>query len=171
MRTGSGLVGRDNELEQFAAWRRDVASGTGHAVLLEGEPGIGKSSLARAAVLTAEEQGFVSYWAECDVLGQALPLQPLLDALLAKRMTEPRLDTIQRLLRGELANEAAGNPLYLTELMDALHRSDRLEVTDSGAIDVTDGPVSHSLVAAIADRLDSLQGRPARSSGSSASWC
>jgi DNA-binding CsgD family transcriptional regulator len=264
------LVGRDAELSRLTRWIDDLATGTGHAVLIEGEPGIGKSSLARAAVTAAEQHGFTAYWAECDELGQTLPLQPLLDALLAKQTTEPRLDTIQRLLRGELtsavepamaaaeqmlalmaelcsatptvlvvddlqwgdlstisvwewlarsvdrsalllvgivrpvpqrdellavrrvvgaegllrleglpkqavtdlvatisaglpgtnlmrlAGEAGGNPLYLTELMDALVRSQRLTVTDSGAVDVISGPVPDSLVAAITDRLDFL---------------
>jgi DNA-binding CsgD family transcriptional regulator len=264
------LVGREAELSRLIGWLDDLATGTGHAVLLEGEPGIGKSSLARAAVATAEERGFSAYWAECDELGHALPLQPLLDALVDKEATEPRLHTIQRLLRGELAGvadpamaaaeqmlalmnelcsagptvlvvddlqwadvstisvwewlarsvdrttllligivrpvpqrdelfavrrvvgqdntlrleglpedavtdlvatisdgkpgdnllrlagEAAGNPLYLTELMDALVRAERLTVTESGAVDVTGGPVPDSLVAAITDRLDFL---------------
>jgi DNA-binding CsgD family transcriptional regulator/tetratricopeptide (TPR) repeat protein len=264
------LVGRDAELARLIGWIDDLAAGTGHAVLLEGEPGIGKSSLARTAVIAAEQHHFPVYWAECDELGQSLPLQPLLDALLAKESTEPRLDTIQRLLRGELvggadaamaaseqmlalmteicsasptvlvvddlqwadlatigvwewlarsvdrtsllligivrpvpqrdellavrrvigaegtihlaglpdkaiadlvaeisagepgadllrlAGGAAGNPLYLTELMDSLVRARRLTVTASGAVEVTGGPVPDSLVDAITDRLDFL---------------
>lgn len=240
-------------------------------MLIEGEPGIGKSSLARAATLAAEQRGFQVYLAEGDELGQELPLQPLLDALLAKESAgERRLATILRLLRGELtgaadpivaaaeqmltlmaelcsaaptvlvvddlqwadqatigvwewlarsvdrsallligvvrpvpqrdellavrrvvgegriirlgglpapavadlvteisdgkpgedllrlADDAAGNPLYLTELMDALVRSQRLKVTDAGVVEVTSGPVPNSLVAAIAHRLDFL---------------
>ena len=264
------LVGRDAELARLIGWLNDLATGTGHAILLEGEPGIGKSSLAHAMITAAGERSFSVYWAECDELGQALPLQPLLDAVLAMASTEPRLDTIQRLLRGELtgvadpamaaaeqmlammtelasaaptvlvvddlqwadpatisvwewlarsvnrtsilligivrpvphrdelmairrlvgsnhtirltgltdeavselvaaissgepgehllrlAAEAGGNPLYLTELMDALVRSQRLTVSESGAIDITSGPVPDSLVAAITDRLDFL---------------
>jgi len=264
------LVGRDAELSRLIRWLEDLATGTGQAILLEGEPGIGKSTLARAAAATAEERGYSVYWAECDELGQTLPLQPLLDALLVMESTEPRLDTIQRLLRGELtgaadplmaareqmlalltevsstaptvlvvddlqwadlstisvwewlarsvdrttmlligtvrpvpqrdellavrrvvgadrtlhlegladhavnelvaamsagepganllrlAAEAGGNPLYLTELLDALVRSARLTVTEPGAVDVTSGPVPDSLVAAITDRLDFL---------------
>src|SRR5262245_50143110 len=100
------LVGRDAELTRLIGWLDDLATGTGHAILLEGEPGIGKSSLAHATIGAAEERSFSVYWAECDELGQALPLQPLLDALLAMASTEPRLDTIQRLLRGELTGVA-----------------------------------------------------------------
>lgn len=264
------LVGRDAEFARLAGWIDDLVTGSGHAVLLEGEPGIGKSSLARAAVAAAEQRGFRCYWAECDELGQALPLQPLVDALLAGETAEPRLETIQRLLRGELtsnadltmaaseqmlalmaelcsatpvllvvddlqwadlatisvwewlarsvdrtallliggirpvpqrdellavrrvvgqentirldalpetavvdlvtkitagepsgdllklAGSAAGNPLYLTELLDALVRAKRLAVSEDGAVKVTGGPVPDSLVAAITDRLDFL---------------
>jgi DNA-binding CsgD family transcriptional regulator len=264
------LVGREAELTRLIGWIEDLATGTGHAVLLEGEPGIGKSSLARAAVAAAEQRGFSAYWAECDELGQALPLQPLVNAFLDKASTEPRLDTIQRLLRGELtgaadpamaaaeqmlalmnevcsaaptvlvvddlqwadistisvwewlarsvdrttllligivrpipqrdellavrrvvgqdntlhleglpdtavtdlvaaisdgtpgtnllrlAAEAAGNPLYLTELMDALVRSQRLTTSESGDVELTGGAVPDSLVAAITHRLDFL---------------
>lgn len=264
------LVGRDAELSRLIGWIDDLATGSGHAVLLEGEPGIGKSSLARATLALADQRGLPWYWAECDELGQALPLQPLVDALLAKETAEPRLDTIQRLLRGELsssadpsvaaaeqmltlmdelssasptvlvvddlqwadlstisvwewlarsvdrstllligivrpvpqrdellavrrlvgaegtirleglpetaiadlvaeisagapgadllrlAGDAAGNPLYVTELMDALFRANRLRITESGAVELTGGPVPDSLVAAITDRLDFL---------------
>lgn len=96
------LVGRDAEYSRLMGWLSDLTTGTGHAILLEGEPGIGKSSLAHATVAEAEQRGFSAYWAECDELGQALPLQPLLDAVVAMAGTEPRFDTIQRLLRGEL---------------------------------------------------------------------
>src|SRR6476469_1419030 len=96
------LVGREAELSRLLGWLDDLASGTGHAVLIEGEPGIGKSSLARATVAAAEQRNFATFWAECDELGRTLPLQPLLEALLSRWSGEPRLDTIQRLLRGEL---------------------------------------------------------------------
>jgi tetratricopeptide (TPR) repeat protein len=58
-----------------------------------------------------------------------------------------------RLLR--LAADAAGNPLYLTELMDALARGKAL-VPDAGGVDVTDASAPESLAAAIADRLGFL---------------
>jgi ATP/maltotriose-dependent transcriptional regulator MalT len=55
-----------------------------------------------------------------------------------------------------LADGAAGNPLYLTELMDALSRATRISVNDTGVVEVASGPVPGSLVAAIAHRLDFL---------------
>jgi DNA-binding CsgD family transcriptional regulator len=271
MSAGNTVVGRDAELARLSEWVDDVVSGIGRAVLIEGEPGIGKSSVARAACSLAERRGCRVYWAAADELGRALPLQPLLDALGARGFAgEPRLATILRLLQGEvssvadptvaaseqmltlvaelcsaaptvlvvddlqwadqatigvwgwlarsvdrsallligvarpvpqrdellvvrrvvgedttirlgglpdqavttlvasishgdpgenllrLVDEAAGNPLYLTELMDALVRSRRLTVTDTGLVEVIDGPVPHSLVGAIAHRLDFL---------------
>src|SRR6266511_4002122 len=56
----------------------------------------------------------------------------------------------ERLLR--LAADAAGNPLYLTELVDALIRGRALAVED-GRIEVVGGRTPRSLSAAIADRL------------------
>jgi DNA-binding CsgD family transcriptional regulator len=268
----TALVGRDVELAQLTDWVDDLVSGAGRAVLIEGEPGIGKSSLARAAAAIAERRGCQVYRAAADELGQALPLQPLLDALRARESADdPRLATILRLLHGEpissgadatvaaseqmltlmaelcsvaptvlviddlqwadlatisvwewlarsadrspllligtsrpvplrdelrtvhravgeegtirlgglpdaavadlittivdgkpgkelltLADGAAGNPLYLTELMDALTRAARMTVTDDGVVEVTSGPVPNSLVAAIGYRLDFL---------------
>ena len=245
-------------------------------MLIEGEPGIGKSTLLRAATAEAADLGCQVFWGAGDELGQALPLLPLLDAL---RVREPSADlrrtTIVRLLRGELAAEhgadisaalgeqvlaliaehaaagptvliiddlqwadqatvtlwgrlarsvtrmplllvgtmrpvplrddvvalrraapetvriqlqalgdaavaqlvaslaggrpsgkllrlaagAAGNPLYVTELLAALERSHALAVTDAGAAELTSAAAPGSLSAAIADRLDFVSGQ------------
>jgi DNA-binding CsgD family transcriptional regulator len=268
----AALVGRDAELAQLVEWVDDLVTGTGRAVLIEGEPGIGKSSLAQAVAGIAEQRGCQVFRAAADELGQDLPLQPLLDALRARETDdEPRLATILRLLHGErastggdpsvaaseqmltlmvelcssgptvlviddlqwadfatisvwewlvrstdrspllligttrpvpqrdelvtvqravgdegtirltgltdtdvvelitrivdgppgegllkLAAGAAGNPLYLTELMGALSRATSMAVTEDGMVEVTGGPVLDSLVAVIAHRLDFL---------------
>jgi DNA-binding CsgD family transcriptional regulator len=52
-----------------------------------------------------------------------------------------------------LAGDAAGNPLYITELIAALTRSARVTITGTGAAAVTAGLTPGSLSAAIADRL------------------
>ena len=57
-----------------------------------------------------------------------------------------------------LADGAAGNPLYLTELAAALARNSSLTISDAGAAELTDGPAPRSLSAAIADRLDFVTG-------------
>src|SRR5208282_3385795 len=57
-----------------------------------------------------------------------------------------------------LADGAAGNPLYITELVAALARSSKLSITDAGAAELTGGSVPGSLSAAIADRLGFVAG-------------
>ena len=269
------LVGRDSELVLLTGLIREVARGRGSSVLIEGEPGIGKSALVRAAVERAPEAGCQVFWGAGDELGQALPLLPFLDGLQVREpSTNPRRNTIVRLLRGEvaadrdtdvpavlaeqllalvaeqyavrptilviddlqwadqasitlwgrlarsarqvplllvgmmrpapqrddllalrrvvddaarlqltglggvaladlvadlaggkpdgnlmgLADGAAGNPLYLTELFAALARSSGLTVTEAGAAELAGGSAPSSLSAAIADRLGFVTG-------------
>ena len=75
------LIGRQWHRGQLKTWTADLAAGAGRAVLIEGEPGIGKSSLVRAAAVDAAAAGCQVLWAVCDELSQAFPLLPLLDAL------------------------------------------------------------------------------------------
>ncbi len=269
------LVGRDRETATLVRFITDVAEGQGGSVLIEGEPGIGKSALVRAALADATESGCQVFWGAGDELGQALPLLPLLEGLRVRDPSaNPRRNTIVRLLRGEfaadrgadvsaalaeqllalvaeqcaaaptilvvddlqwadqasvalwvrlaksarqaplllvgmmrpvpqrddlmvlrravddagrlqlaglteaavaelvgdlaggkpddkllrLADGAAGNPLYVTELIAALARSSSLTVTDGGTAELTSGPAPSSLSAAIADRLDFVSG-------------
>jgi DNA-binding CsgD family transcriptional regulator/tetratricopeptide (TPR) repeat protein len=114
------LVGRDGELALLDGLLREAARGRGAAVLIEGEPGIGKSTLVRAAV--AADVGCQVFWGAGDELGMALPLLPFLDAL---RVREPsvnaRRNTIVGLLRGEIAaDRGADVPATLAEQLLAL---------------------------------------------------
>jgi DNA-binding CsgD family transcriptional regulator len=264
------LIGRDLELTRLISCAAQATLGHGQAVLIEGEPGIGKSALVRAACAEAVELGCQVFWGAGDELGQALPLLPILDGLQVREPSgNPRQETIVALLRGEvasgraedvpmalaeqllalvgelcatsptvlvvddlqwadhssvtvwerlsrsarhlplllvgmmrpvpqredllalrhtadlaerfqlgglpgesvtelvgtlaggkpdaeltrLADGAAGNPLYLTELVDALARSSSLTVSDAGTVELTSGQAPESLSAAIADRL------------------
>jgi DNA-binding CsgD family transcriptional regulator len=269
------LIGRASEMAMLDVLVRDAAAGRGSAVLVEGEPGIGKSSLVRSAAARAADAGCQVFWGAGDELGQALPLLPLLEAL---RVREPstglRRNSILWLLRGEvspdrgldvsaalaeqllalvaeecaaaptilviddlqwadqasvalwgrlarsarqtplllvgtmrpvpqredlqalrralgqaarlrlaglteaataelvaalvggrpddkllrLAGGAAGNPLYLTELVAALARSSAVTVTGAGIAELTSGSVPRSLSAAITDRLGFVSG-------------
>src|SRR5580693_9355252 len=82
---------------------RKVVRGQGGSLLIEGEPGIGKSSLVRAACAEAADLGCQVFWGAGDELGQALPLLPLLEGLRVREPSaNPRRNTILRLLRGEL---------------------------------------------------------------------
>ena len=265
------LIGRGGELARLAGLIRAAAVGRGSAVLIEGEPGIGKSSLVRAALAETTDVRYSVFWGVGDELGQALPLLPLLEALRVRELPDsPRRNSIVRLLRGELAagpgadvsaavaeqllaliteecaaqpavlvvddlqwadqatvtlwvrlarsvhqmplllagtmrpvprredllalrraagqgarfqltrlpdeavaelvtalaggepgddllqlaGGAAGNPLYVTELVAALARSGRLTITSTGRLDLASGRAPDSLSAAIADRLD-----------------
>jgi DNA-binding NarL/FixJ family response regulator len=269
------LVGRDSETAMLVRYVTEVAAGRGGSVLIEGEPGIGKSALVRTALTGAADVGCQVFWGAGDELGQALPLLPLLEALRVREpATNSRRNTIVRLLRGELtadrgvdvsaalaeqllalvaeqcatvptvlvvddlqwadqasvalwsrlarsarhvplllvgmmrpvpqrddllalrravddaarlqltglteaavtdlvtalaggkpddkllrlADDAAGNPLYVTELVAALARSSSLTITGAGTAKLTSGPAPSSLSAAIADRLGFVSG-------------
>jgi hypothetical protein len=266
------LVGRQRQLDVLRGWVGGLVAGRGRAVLVDGEPGIGKSSLIRSVAKEAEAAGCQVFSGSCDELSQAFPLLPLLDAfgtpesvasrgrgkimdvlrsdaapgdrvdvvaaaverLLAlvdelctaaplmlvvddlqwadpatvvawgrlarsvgqlplllvgiarpvprrqdlsalRRVIEPagrlRLHSLSDAAAAELvaravggtpgpgllrlAAGAAGNPLYLTELVDALARG-RALARDDGCVEVTVGRGPESLAAAIADRLEFL---------------
>ena len=271
------LIGRDGELAVLAGLVSAAASGRGSVVLVDGEPGIGKSALVRAALGQAAGLGCQVFWGTGSELDQALPLAPLLDGLRVREPSaNPRRETIARFLRGEvgvdrgmdgpavlaeqllaliaeecatrptvlviddlqwadpasvrllarlagsvrdlplllagtmrpvpqrddlialgragdaarlqltglpeaavaelvarlvggvpdsrllkLAGDAAGNPLYVTELVAALERSSQLTITGGGTATLTAGPAPRSLAAAITDRLGFISG-PAR---------
>jgi DNA-binding CsgD family transcriptional regulator len=269
------LIGRDSELAMLGSLVKEAAAGRGSSVLIEGEPGIGKSTLMRAALAAAGDLGCQVFWGAGDELGQALPLLPLLEGLRVREPSaNPRRNSIVRLLRGEaiahhgtnvsaalaeqllalvaeecavqptilviddlqwadqasislwgrlarsarqaplllagtmrpvpqreellalrraagdtvrlrlaglthaaaaelveklvggrpddkllrLAAGAAGNPLYLTELVAALARGSAVTVTGAGAAELTNAAAPRSLSAAIADRLGFLSG-------------
>ncbi|MGN9913659.1 ATP-binding protein [Phytohabitans sp. LJ34] len=271
------LVGRVPETDLLRGRIVEVAGGRGGAMLIEGDPGIGKSFLMRAMSTYAETLGCRTLWASCDELSQAFPLLPLLDTVdgsvpVEERISPPaatvfqsdpapadRMDLVaaatermlaiidelcastpvtlvvddvqwadattmvalRRLVRmarrlplllvmaarriprrrdlgilrnalppsgrirldglsdpevvefvagtaglrpgprlTTLARTAAGNPLYLTELMAALARGDALSTVD-GYMEVTGDWAPRSLAAAIADRLEFLS-KPAR---------
>jgi len=257
---GARLVGREAELDLLTQWIREVAGGLGRPVLIEGEPGIGKSALLQAARSRAIAAGCAVFWGAAEELGKSFPLLPFLTALstkpaqtdpaaaaeslvalidqlcaqspvvlvvddlhwadtttvslchrLARSAAQrpllligamrplPRRDDLKALRRAvdragrpnllrlkplppkaaaemvadlaggdpgpdlaRLAADAAGNPLYLTELVDALRRCGGLAVR-AGTADLTgaatDAPAT--LHEAISDRLDFLPG-PAR---------
>src|SRR5271169_1176068 len=116
------LVGRDSEMALLTGLIRQVARGRGSAVLIEGEPGIGKSALVRSAVAGAPEAGCEVFWGAGDELGQALPLLPFLDGLRVREPSaNPRREAIVRLLRGEIAADRGTDvPAILAEQLLAL---------------------------------------------------
>jgi DNA-binding CsgD family transcriptional regulator len=116
------LVGRDNEMTLLAGLISEVAQGHGSVVVIEGEPGIGKSTLVRAALAGAARAGCQVFWGAGDELGQALPLVPFLEGLRVREPSaNPRRNTIVRLLRGEIsADRGTDVPAALAEQLLAL---------------------------------------------------
>jgi DNA-binding CsgD family transcriptional regulator/tetratricopeptide (TPR) repeat protein len=116
------LIGRESEMALLTGLVRDAARGRGSAVLVEGEPGIGKSALVRAVVAGAPEAGCQVFWGSGDELDQALPLQPFLDGLRVREpSTNPRRNTIVGLLRGEVSTDRGTDvPAVLAEQLLAL---------------------------------------------------
>src|ERR1700748_3444627 len=116
------LVGRESEMAQLTRLIKETARGHGSSVLIEGEPGIGRSALVRAAVAEASEAGCQVFWGAGDELGQALPLLPFLDGLRVREPSvHPRRKMIVRLLRGEAgADRGTDVPAVLAEQLLAL---------------------------------------------------
>jgi DNA-binding CsgD family transcriptional regulator len=76
------LVGRRADLDALHDVLAAVKAGVGGVVLVVGEPGVGKSSLLRAGLGDAEDQGCRLLWGVADELGQRIPLW-LMDEVLA----------------------------------------------------------------------------------------
>lgn len=77
----AGLVGRERESEQIAAALDAMLRGQGDVLLLSGEPGVGKSALARAAEGAARERGALAFWGRCWEAGGGPAYWPLARAL------------------------------------------------------------------------------------------
>lgn len=75
------LIGRQRQLDVARGWVTALVKGRGGAAFVEGEPGIGKSSLVRITAREAQATGCRVFWGTCDELSQAFPLLPLLDAM------------------------------------------------------------------------------------------
>ena len=78
--TGLPFVGRDEQLERLGACWADVERGKGSAVVVGGEPGIGKTRLAAELAGRVQKRGAVVLYWRCDD-GLAVPYQPFVEAL------------------------------------------------------------------------------------------
>jgi DNA-binding CsgD family transcriptional regulator len=74
-------VGRTQELAVLRAGAEALRRGEGAIVWVEGEPGIGKSSLVAEALAEAGDPEWDIGWGIADQLSQRLPLRPMLDCL------------------------------------------------------------------------------------------
>lgn len=89
------FVGRGPERELLgSAWKEAMAGGR-RVVLLSGEPGIGKTRLAKETALAAAEQGAVVLFGACDE-GLGAPYRPWMEALghLVANLPQPVLESL-----------------------------------------------------------------------------
>jgi DNA-binding SARP family transcriptional activator len=76
----SPFVGREVELEYLAERWRQVCDGARRAVVVAGEPGIGKTRLAAELARTVQDEGALVLYGRCDE-GLVVPYQPFVQAL------------------------------------------------------------------------------------------
>ena len=85
-----GVTGRDTERARLDRSLDDVSSGRSTIVAIEGEAGIGKSTLVAAWVSSLDPGRVCVAAGKCDELGRDLPLAAVADAVAeAARMAEP----------------------------------------------------------------------------------
>lgn len=98
----TGYVGRDALRATLTSAWRDVAAGGCRAVLLAGEPGVGKTRTAAELARVAYDEGALVLYGRCDEdLGA--PYQPFVEALTVYAMEAPRDAVRLGRLPGELS--------------------------------------------------------------------
>jgi predicted ATPase len=98
------LVGRDAEENQLRELVRSVANGEGRSVLVEGEPGIGKSLLISAGLAEAAGLGCLVLRGAADEFGGRFPLRVLLDCF-----ADHGAGDVATLTGGEWGNVVSGS--------------------------------------------------------------
>jgi DNA-binding CsgD family transcriptional regulator/tetratricopeptide (TPR) repeat protein len=98
------LVGRAAELQELTVSLQAVAEGFGRTVVIEGEPGIGKSSLLREIIEGAQGLGINVFSAAGEELERRRPFGVVSDCLGLLRTTDGRRSGIARILLDETAS-------------------------------------------------------------------
>jgi DNA-binding SARP family transcriptional activator len=98
------LVGRDTELAHLRGRLHDAASGHGGVVVLVGEPGAGKTTLAEATAHLADRAGFISAWGRCLDAASTPAYWPWSQVLLALP-DGPRVAAARQRLDGDVEGE------------------------------------------------------------------
>ena len=95
-------VDRSQELATLRAGVETLRNGEGTAVWVEGEPGIGKSTLVAEALAPASELGWNIGWGIADELAERLPLSVIQDCLQVRLSSpDPRRAHAAGLLRSQ----------------------------------------------------------------------
>jgi len=77
------LIGRSEEIEELDAVLVDAQRGSGAAVFVSGEPGVGKTRLAAEVVGHALDADMVVLRGRCSTTGPPVPFRPVTEALLS----------------------------------------------------------------------------------------
>ncbi|MCC9307379.1 AAA family ATPase [Kitasatospora sp. RB6PN24] len=122
------LFGRDEEIARLSELLDGAERGFGAAVLIEGEGGIGKTSLTRALEARARAAGFTVLRGTCDEAAGGLPLSPVLDALgVHRRGADADADAeraeIRRLLRVGAGARQDAVPALVERLLGLAERT------------------------------------------------
>jgi len=100
------FVGRNDEYGLLIGLVARLAAGTGYTVLLEGEPGIGKSRLMREVARHARAEGLPTFATNCYEIERAMPYQPVID-LVTHALDRAPASALQELAPVSLAELAA----------------------------------------------------------------
>ena len=99
--TQGPVVGRDRESALLRDWWASVGNGESGLLLVEGDPGIGKTRLVGELARTVEIQGALVLWGRCDEEPVA-PFQPFAEAL-GRYFHAESADRISRMPNWQLA--------------------------------------------------------------------
>jgi len=114
--------GRDREWRAVLDLLRAVEDGRAGALLVDGEPGVGKTRLLAEAAEHARARGFAVAAGAAEELGELAPLAPLAAALGVRAGGDEAETTLVERLRAELDGRAAAGPVLV--VLDDLHFAD-----------------------------------------------
>ena len=99
------FVGRNHEYGQLIGLIARLTVGTGYTVLIEGEPGIGKSRLLSEVTRYAQAQALPTLATNCYEIERAIPYQPVIDLVtrVLDRITPEALHNLPPVSLAELA--------------------------------------------------------------------
>lgn len=121
-RDTSPFVGRQQEVDLLVGLIAQLATGSGHAVLIQGEPGIGKSRLLSEITRHAHGQSVPTLATNCYEIERAIPYQPVI-GLVMRALDQITDAALRRLAPVSLAELAALLPEIGERIPDLPHLS------------------------------------------------